>query len=141
MADKGKRFNTKRKPLMAGAAEKEFPNQEFLLSLKHLDRSQGQTLSDWESSGMLSTAMETLRDYCSNDFLAQVGSKFTIYGDFPPKEKTEFTHPKHVPLDAQWARIHINGKVCVIGHVVINVFYVVFLDKDHKFWKSEKKHT
>ncbi|WP_052126195.1 hypothetical protein [Ureibacillus massiliensis] len=117
-------------------------NDYFLISLKYLDRTQGQDFSEWEQENLLAKAMETLRNYSHNSLVSQVdGKKFNIYGEFPPKKKTEFNHPKHVPEDAEWARIHVTGKQCIIGFVNRNIFNVVFLDKEHKFWKSEKKHT
>ncbi|RNB52684.1 hypothetical protein EDM57_21085 [Brevibacillus gelatini] len=142
MSKKVGKSKNKRKPLMAGASEREFSeDKEFVISFKHLDRQQGQSLSDWESLGILSQAIETLRGYCGETLHSRLDNKFTIYGKFPPSDKTDFTHPKHVPEDAEWARIHVNGKVCIVGHVVRNIFNVVFLDKDHRFWISEKKHT
>lgn len=134
---------SKRKSLMAGASERELPDdKEFVISFKHLDRQQGQSLPDWEQAGILAKALETLRGYCGEPLFSRVdGDKFAIYGEFPPSNKTDFNHPKHIPEDAQWARIHVSGKVCVIGHVVKNVFNVVFLDKEHRFWISTKKNT
>lgn len=61
------------------------------------------------------------------------------YGYFPPK--SNFKHPKHVPEDVSWASLHLCGRACLGGHIVENIFYVVFLDKDHEFWITEKKHT
>lgn len=117
-------------------------NGDFVLSFKHLDANQGQTLQEWEAGGILAQAIETLKNYCCASLISQCDNKkFTIYGEFPPKKVTEYNHPKHVPEDANWARIHVDGKQCIIGHVNRNVFNVVFLDKEHKFWKSEKKHT
>jgi len=136
----------KRQSLFKGLSESVKARQDeqdrmFLVSFKDMDRTQGQTFAEWESEELLSKALETLRDYCCAPLLDQAGSKFTIYGSFPPDEKTDFTKPKHIPEDAQWARIHVAGEPCIIGHVVRNVFYVVFLDKKHKFYKSELKHT
>jgi hypothetical protein len=111
------------------------------LSLKHLDREQGQTFSEWEELNILAKAMETLRNYSLGNLPEVINDKFTIYGGFPPDNKTEFYHPRHVPPDANWARIHVNGLICLVGHVEGNVFHLVFLDKDHRFWKSEKRHT
>lgn len=132
-----------RKRLMEGVSEKHPPanDSEFLISFKHLDRQQGQSFSHWEEERILARAIETLSGYCGQSIHSQQSKNFTIYGDFPPSDKTEFTHPKHVPEDAEWARMRINGKVCIIGHVVRNVFNVVFLDKEHRFWISELKHT
>lgn len=114
----------------------------FLLSMKHLDQNQGDTLYDWQASGILAHAIEVLSNYCKGSLKSQVDKKkFTIYGDFPPSDKTEFTHPDHVPEDAEWARIHTTGVRCLIGHIVSNTFYLVFLDAEHKFWISEKRNT
>jgi len=106
----------------------------FKLSLRHIDKTQGQTWYQWQDSHILADAIETIS-------IEQWSKSFTNYGDFPPKNKTEFTHPSHVPEDAQWARIHINGKQCLAGHVVNNTFYLVFLDENHRFWISDLKHT
>jgi hypothetical protein len=112
------------------------------LSFRHLDKMQGNTLNEWEQSMQLAHTIEVLAGYCNDTVLNQNdGKKFTIYGNFPPTEKTDFYFPKHVPEDAEWARIHINGLQCVVGHLVNNVFYIVFLDGLHKFWKSTLKNT
>ena len=86
--------------------------------------------------------MEVLKGYCKDKLISQVdGNKFTIYGGFQPKDKTKFKFPKNITKDANWGRIHINGKTVIVGHIVRNKFYVVFLDKNHEFWIAEKKHT
>lgn len=114
----------------------------MVVSLKHLDKNQGHIFEDWEELKILSRAFNTICGLSSKSIKEQANNnKFTIYGGFPPKEKTDYYHPKHIPEDAQWARIHITGKQCVIGHVLGNVFFLVFLDGEHKFWKSELKNT
>ena len=114
----------------------------FLISFRHLDKNQGDNLRSWEKYNILAHSIEVLAGYCNNTLTSQANNKkFTIYGDFPPSDKTDFTFPKHIPEDADWARIHITGKQCLVGHIVQNIFYVVFLDKEHKFWKSNKKNT
>jgi hypothetical protein len=83
--------------------------------------------------------IETIQGYCCRPLLEQVdGDKFTIYGDFPPKERTRFTPPTFVPEDANWARIHVTGPAVVVGHIIENTFYVVFLDKTHKFYLTRR---
>ena len=117
-------------------------NANFKLSFQYLDTSQkyASSFKDWQKVGLLSHAMETLCGYCCSPLMKQVdGDKFTIYGSFPPKEKTKFEYPKHVPEDANWARIHINGSSVIIGHIVNDTFYVVFLDKTHKFWLTKRE--
>ena len=117
-------------------------NENFCFSLEHYDHNQGQRFVEWEKEGLLAKAMETLEGYCKGKLISQVdGNKFTLYPSFPPKDKTNFKFPNHIPEDAHWGRIHINGKSILVGHVVRNKFYIVFLDKNHEFWISTKKHT
>lgn len=78
---------------------------------------------------------------------------FVIYEHFPTA--TDFVQPKHIPHQVQWARFHLENKVRVIGFVIpdtykdkahpktahrfdTNTFYVVYLDKEHRFYKVEK---
>ena len=117
-------------------------NSNFKLSFQYLDTTQkyASSFKDWQKVGLLSRAMDTLHGYCCSPLMEQVdGDKFTIYGSFPPKDKTKFEYPKHVPEDANWARIHINGSSVIIGHIVNDTFYVVFLDKTHKFWLTKRE--
>ena len=115
--------------------------EAFKISFKHLDRNQGQTIHDWQENYMLGDALETLAGFCARPLREQQSKSFTIYGAFPPDDKTEFSHPDQVPEDVEWARIHVNGKHCIVGHVFEDTFYVVFFDQEHRFWISELKHT
>ena len=115
--------------------------ENFKVSLQFIDTSQkfGSSFNDWQKSGLLAKMLECFQGYCSSPLLKQVdGDKFTIYGNFPPKEKTRFKFPDFVPEDANWARIHITGAAVVAGHIVKDTFYVVFLDKTHKFWLTKR---
>lgn len=113
--------------------------KKFTISFQYLDRNQGQTFEEWEKEGLLFNMLNTLRDYCQKTMQENKGKNFKEYGSFPPK--TDFKHPKHVPKDASWASLHLAGRPCLGGHIYENIFYVVFLDKNHRFWISEKKHT
>jgi hypothetical protein len=118
--------------------------QNFTVSFEDFDDSQKSAsgFRDWQKIGLLSTMLEVLKGYCCSPLLSSLdGNKFTIYGDFPPASKTKFEKPNHVSPDAEWGRIHINNKPVIAGHIVNNTFYVVFLDKYHHFYISEKKHT
>lgn len=115
--------------------------ENFRISLEDFDSSQKYSSSyrDWQGIGLLSTTLECLGGYCKRPLLEQVdGKKFTIYGDFPLPKDTLFIRPKHVTEDANWARIHVNGPAVIVGHIVGNTFYLVFLDKTHKFWLTKK---
>lgn len=72
------------------------------------------------------------------------------YGDFP--KPSGFVHPVHVPHDAVWGRFRLGNKYRLVGFVVPdslngtskenffferNTFYIVFIDKSHKFYLTE----
>jgi hypothetical protein len=80
-------------------------------------------------------------------------SVFVVYDQFPIN--TDFTKPKHIPHQALWARFHLENMVRVIGFVIpdeyadkahpktasrfdTNTFYIVYLDKEHRFYKTER---
>ena len=113
----------------------------FKVSFQYLDTTQkyGSSFKDWQKCGLLSKAMDVLQGYCCSPLRTQIdGTKFAVYDSFPPEGKTEFEYPKNVPEDAHWARIHVNGPAVIIGHIVKDTFYVVFLDKTHKFFLTKK---
>lgn len=110
----------------------------MVFSFSHFCRNQGCSFRQWEKDGVLRYALEKIEAYSKKRIFEQDGT-YTIYGDFP--KKTDFKHPSYIPQDAQWARIHVNGDHIIAGHIIKNVFYVVFLDSEHKFWITEKKHT
>ena len=115
--------------------------KNFKVSFQYLDTTQkyGSSFKDWQQCGLLSKAMDVLQGYCNSPLRLQIdGIKFTIYDSFPPEEKTMFVYPKNVPEDAHWARIHVNGPAVIVGHIVRDTFYVVFLDKTHKFFLTKR---
>lgn len=134
---------TKRCSELMGVSENSIVNDKikrnFVVSFEYLDRNQGQTFEDWEQEGLLVNMLNTLRDYCQKTMEENKSKSFKEYGYFPPK--SNFKHPKHVPEDVSWASLHLCGKACLGGHIIENIFYVVFLDKNHEFWLTEKKHT
>lgn len=81
------------------------------------------------------------------------GKVFAIYDSFP---ESNMTHPSNIPLDVRWARFRLNYTFRLAGFIVPdelnnkihiktnysfdkNTFYVVFIDRDHKFYISTKK--
>lgn len=114
----------------------------IVLSFKDFDRNQGQSFEEWESEQLLALAVNKLREVCQftvGEATAQQVIKPYTKVSFPPE--SGFVHPKHILPDVTWCSMHIQGKECVIGYLEDNIFHIVFLDKDHKFWKTEKKHT
>ena len=120
----------------------------------------GQNFSDLEKEA-LSALFEKLKayseqplEYWRNKAVGKSGTVFTTYGKFP--SRSDFKHPKHVPHQAEWGRFRIDWSSRLCGFTVpksydrkihqgnggifcSNTFYVVFLDKEHKFYKSEDK--
>lgn len=81
------------------------------------------------------------------------GNVLSIYGAFPPN--SDFKHPKHVPHEVEWGRFRLDCSCRLVGFVVpkthdetmhkktgkrfdCNTFYIVFLDADHRFYKSKE---
>ena len=116
--------------------EKETKNLNFSFEDFCSNQKFASSFRDWQKDGLLSKAMETLNGYCKSPIV--YNDKFTFYGDFPKPEQTMFTFPGHVAEDASWVRIHVTGPAVVVGHIIRNTFYVVFLDKTHKFFLSGK---
>jgi len=65
------------------------------------------------------------------------------YGAF--SRISAFSHPKHVPHQASWARFRLESSVRLIGFMIPedysskfdrNTFYIVFLDKNHTFYNK-----
>lgn len=113
----------------------------FKVSFEHYDKTQpyGSSFKDWQKVGLLSKAFETLQGYCCSPLEDQLGSdKFGTYKRFPKPTDTLYKYPPMVPPDAKWAKLHITGPAVIIGHIVQNTFYVVFLDKTHKFWLTKR---
>lgn len=117
-----------------------------------------QDFQDWSHEELVKL-LEKLKNYSEFSLThwkrEKVGrySVFVVYDQFPIN--TDFTKPKHIPHQALWARFHLENKVRVIGFVVpdgyadkahpktaqrfdTNTFYVVYLDKEHRFYKTER---
>ncbi len=122
-------------------------------SFKYFDGSQaaGQDFKDW-SCEQKTKLLEKLRDYSReskqywcNQRVGSGGLKIlAIYGEFP--RNSDFTKPLHVPDNVKWSRFRLESAVRLIGFFIdeeeaaskglsTDIFYVVFLDKDHRFYK------
>ncbi len=114
-------------------------HKELSFSFKDFDHTQGQAFSHWEKESLLSKMLDKLKEYSRKSLVEAQKANFTVYGSFP--KHSVFKHPKYITDDAVWASMHIQGKECIAGHLIGNIFYVVFLDREHQFWPTEKKHT
>ncbi len=115
---------------------------KLTLNFKDFDFSQcppGQTLEEWEKGRMLSQLMEKFISVCSYNRLEATQQRLLkVYGVFP--ENSEFRIPQHIQGDVEWGTIQRIGgqKPRLAGYIIGSVFYPVFLDKDHKFYPSNK---
>ena len=115
----------------------------------------GQGFSDL-TKVQLHKLMDSLKEFSrsSLEYLETQAPLFVIYNKFPLK--TEFVHPKYIPHQVCWGRFRLGSKFRLVGFIVPlslhgtphaktkelydkNTFYVVFIDKDHLFWKAEKR--
>ena len=102
----------------------------------------GQNYDNWQDDKLLAYMLKKFGDICGLNIVEAIQQNFLkIYDNFPTK--TSFKQPQHIINEAKWAVImNIKGqKGRVVGHIIDNVFYVVFLDQDHKFYISEKRNT
>ena len=131
-------------------------------NFSYFDPSQdaGQDFREWTHS-QLYKLLDKLKHYSRHSLkhwktTAHQGKQNTleIYGSFPNRSLSDFVHPRHVPHDVEWGRFRLEGTVRLIGFVIpdslsdkkdkdgnrfcTNTFYVVFLDKDHRFYKQIK---
>jgi len=118
--------------------------KHITFSFKDLDVNQNQkeTFEIWESENLLLKLLNKIKDVSKQTVDEAKSSKvLNHYGSFPPSHKTKYKVPAYLSEELQWCSLHIQGKEVLAGHMYENVFYIVFLDKDHHFWISEKKHT
>jgi hypothetical protein len=119
-------------PLAGKSALKSNGNRKLLFSFKDFDSNQGQSFIEWEKEKLLADLMIKMYEYSNRTIQTAFDGRFKIYGNFP--KKTRFKYPPHVTSDANWASMHIKGQPCIAGHIVENIFYIVFLDKEHHFY-------
>jgi hypothetical protein len=101
---------------------------------------QGQTIEEWGKLGLLEILclrMKYVGQFSTQEALQNGCIKQYTKVHFPPE--SEFTAPKHI-IDVIWAVMHItkNSFEVVAGYIEEDVFYIIFLDKDHKFWPTSK---
>ena len=120
---------------------------KIVFSFKDFDTSQippGQSPQEWQDGNLLAYMVEKFGEICKYNIVeATQQNLIKIYGEFPGN--SDFKYPRTVIQDKKikWAVImNIKGqKSRVAGHIIDNIFYVVFLDKEHKFFLSQLKNT
>lgn len=116
-------------------------------SFRDLDQTQPkkkpETVELWQDLQLfpsLVTRLKELSNLTRDEACKQ--QQIKIYGDFPSKDKTDFVAPNYIDKHVAWGVIEgLGGVPRVAGYMSGNTFFIVFLDSNHKFWKSEKKRT
>lgn len=108
---------------------------------KHLPN-QGQTFEDWDECGLSILLWKRLKhagQFTSVEARQDCIKEYTKV-EFPPGSK--FKQPTHI-TGVTWAVMHLkpNSKEVVVGYIEDDVFYIVFLDKEHQFWPTSLKNT
>ena len=117
--------------------------RSILFSWKYLDESQGQTHLEWENESLLSKFIKYIRvieGYAFREALAKKLIKIYPFTDIP--RNSEFNKPISLKdKEFKWAVIHIenNSKEVVVGFFSDEdcTFYIVFLDRHHKFYPTD----
>jgi hypothetical protein len=100
-----------------------------------------QSFKSWEEIGLLSTFLNYLTHLTELSFDEALQKKLIgIYSNFPSSSKYKQSDNFK---NAKWAALKkfAGQKERVIGHLDNNIFYIVYLDKDHEFYIVEKKNT
>ena len=116
-------------------------------NFKYYDKSEksAQSFEDWQDNKILADLNNKFCEF-SKQTIKELQSmrKLVIYGSFP--ENSDFKEPNYFKsINVEWARLRLTGRRRLIGVFIPsddatlrNIFYVVFLDKNHKFYKVEK---
>ena len=118
----------------------------------------GQDFNDWTKEELVKL-MNKLKDYSQfplTYWATKKVGKYPVFVNYGPlfPAKTNFIEPSHIPIEAEWCRIHLENKPRLIGFVIpdsyhdeiqeensfrfdTNTFYVVYLDKEHGFYKTD----
>lgn len=109
---------------------------------KHLPN-QGETIEQWQERGLLVLLFNRLKavgQYTAVEVRQNQHIKEYTKVDFPPN--SGFKRPTHI-VGIVWAVMHITpkSKEVVVGYLEEDIFYIIFLDAEHKFWPSSLKNT
>jgi len=132
-------------------------------NFSYFDNSQdaGDDFSDWSATELtklldkMKVFSENSLEYWQNQPIGSGKHRsnvFEIYDGFPVN--SDFVYPKHIPHQACWSRFRLESSVRFVGFVIPdeyhdkfhevtgkrfdkNTFYVVFLDKNHRFYKTK----
>lgn len=113
-------------------------DSNIVFSFSDFDSTQGTSIKDF-CSKYCENLLERFQHYSKLTISTAQQHGLTIYGNFP--KNSEFNFPSYVSPEANWAKFDLGNVPRIIGHIVHNIFFVIFFDGDHQFFPSEKKNT
>lgn len=107
----------------------------------------GQSLGDWENENeakLLYALFKQIDVIQNTPYLELIQKKYLkLYNQFPDNKETDFRCPDELEKSENWGTIRkLHQESRVAGFLRGDVFYIVFLDKNHKFSysQSHQKH-
>lgn len=105
----------------------------------------GEDFKDWTHEQLVEL-LNKMVEYSKKTIIEWDNEK-NIFSSYLDKNKCKFGFklPDNVPKQKiQWARFRLKSKIRLVGFFTNivecnNVFFVVFLDKDHRFYPTERK--
>lgn len=108
---------------------------------QNYDKEPVQSLNSWQNENRLLDMLESL-NYISQNHITKLKSdeKLALYGSFPDSKVNDFPLPNQLNETENWGTLrNIGGQqVRIAGFLRDNIFYIVYLDKAHCFYKSNK---
>lgn len=114
-----------------------------LFSFKYFDFYQSEKNSKI-SQKLYKTIFDKLKHYSNEKIPNSFTGNFKEYGLIDEIPNKVFEIPKNIDKEAQWGSIRLQNKERLIfcrPDTKLNIFYIVFIDTEHKFWPTEKKNT
>jgi hypothetical protein len=110
---------------------------------KDTDIDPAQSINTWKAEDRILDMLLALKDISSNNATIVQTSRLTLYGEYPSKDKNEFPLPADLPSEIKWGTIqNIGGqKARIAGFLKDSIFYLVYLDKNHRFWITKPKNS
>ena len=110
---------------------------------KDTDIDPAQSINTWKSEDRILDMLLSLKDISSNNATIVQTTRLTLYGEYPSKDKNEFPLPADLPSEIKWGTIqNIGGqKARIAGFLKDSIFYLVYLDKNHRFWITKPKNS
>ena len=135
---------SQKKPNILSDLSKRDYNKKINFSFQDLDVTQHnkEDFKTWEENNLLLKLINRIKDMTCLDIEEAKQQKIIkVYPHFPTSKSTKYKVPSYLNEQLQWCVAHIQGKEVIAGHLIENTFYIVFLDKEHHFWISNKKNT